>query len=38
MVIKKINNQYDDFIRQIFNSRLTNRNEWTNAQCENEFK
>ena len=38
MVLKKIKDQYDDIIRQIFNSRLTNRNEWSNAQCEKEFK
>ena len=38
MVLKKIIDQYDDIIQQIFNSRFTNRNEWSNAQCEKEFK
>ncbi len=38
MVLKKINDQYDDVIRSIFNSRLTNRSEWTNVRCEKEFK
>lgn len=37
MVLKKINNQFDDSLRHIFSLREANRQYWTNARCQEEF-